>query len=85
MSVLQGATVGKPRLPAGVGQASDYNLYPKECVERKGSYLAPVNVDLEWSVDADDPNTHRQSLGEIPIMVMVRTRLDLTSLLPNHG
>ncbi|KAK8390469.1 hypothetical protein O3P69_010273 [Scylla paramamosain] len=67
---LTGATIGKPRLPPGAGQTRDCNLYPKECVERRASYTAPVNVDLEWSVDCAQPLTHRQTLGEIPIMVM---------------
>ncbi|XP_063881547.1 DNA-directed RNA polymerase I subunit RPA2-like [Scylla paramamosain] len=67
---LTGATIGKPRLPPGAGQTRDCNLYPKECVERRASYTAPVNVDLEWSVDCAQPFTHRQTLGEIPIMVM---------------
>lgn len=67
---LTSATIGKPRLPPGAGQIKDYNLYPKECVERKSSYTAPVSVDLEWCVDSAGPFTHRQSFGEIPILVM---------------
>ncbi|KAG0723413.1 DNA-directed RNA polymerase I subunit RPA2 [Chionoecetes opilio] len=68
--MLSGAVVSKPRLPAGVGRANDYNLYPKECVERKSSYTAPITVELEWSVNSGEVRMHRQSLGDIPIMIM---------------
>ncbi|XP_045611530.1 DNA-directed RNA polymerase I subunit RPA2 isoform X2 [Procambarus clarkii] len=61
--------VGKPRLPAGAVEVSDYNVYPKECIERRSSYTASVTATIAWTRDGEEMQLIEQSLGELPIMV----------------
>lgn len=62
--------IGKPRLPAGAGEADDLNIYPKECIERACTYSAPATCIMDWSLNDEEMMCIRQPLGEIPIMVM---------------
>ncbi|XP_053642694.2 DNA-directed RNA polymerase I subunit RPA2 isoform X1 [Cherax quadricarinatus] len=62
-------TVGKPRLPPGVAEVSNLDIYPKECVERGGSYTAPASAVIEWTCDNEEVLSFRQSLGDLPIMI----------------
>lgn len=67
----QDVIIGKPRLPAGAGEADDLNIYPKECIERACTYSAPATCIMDWSLNDEEMMCIRQPLGEIPIMVMV--------------
>lgn len=61
--------VGKPRLPAGIEEAQDYNVYPKECIERGCSYVAPLRITLDFFRAGEESLPLKMTLGYIPIMV----------------
>lgn len=75
--MLQDINVGKPRLPPGAGEARDYNIYPKECIERGCSYTAPLTVTIDCARDTEELTSFTQSLGDLPIMVKVSIFLNL--------
>ncbi|KAG7164844.1 DNA-directed RNA polymerase I subunit RPA2-like [Homarus americanus] len=80
---IANVAVGRPRLPPGAGETVDYNIYPKECIERGCSYTAPFAVSFEWTRDKQEMLSFRQSLGDVPIIVRSK-KCNLYNLSPKE-
>ncbi|KAK7070087.1 DNA-directed RNA polymerase I subunit RPA2 [Halocaridina rubra] len=66
--IIRDITIGKPQIPAQV-DALDKKVYPKECIERGCSYVAPLTVSLECIYNGHELMPITQNLGDIPLIV----------------
>ena len=63
----------KSKLP-DLNKFSDLNnrkILPAECRERHCTYRGKLSVTMEYRINDGDPETFHQTLGQVPIMLMV--------------
>lgn len=66
----------KPTVPSNTIGVKTYKIYPSECRERGATYKGKIVARLGWSVNGKEQQALEKDLGEIPIMVKVKSRYD---------
>jgi DNA-directed RNA polymerase I subunit RPA2 len=74
-------TLEKPQLPPTNKFAVNRDIYPAECRERHTTYRGRLLATFEYSISGGDWKEYQLDMGQLPIMVKVRT--SATMLLPD--
>lgn len=64
----------KPTVPSGTIGVKTHKIYPTECRQRGSTYKGKIVVRLGWSVNGKEQEALEKDLGEVPIMVKVKSR-----------
>lgn len=60
-------------MPKAHADTVDTNVYPKECIESGSTYKAALRGTLSWTLNERVQDPFTSNMGEIPIMVKVKT------------
>lgn len=71
----------KSLLPPSNKFAKNREIFPAECRERHSTYRGKLTATLEYRINDGDPHEFVRELGNMPIMIKVRTTSHLPSSL----
>lgn len=70
---IESISITQPQVPNSCISARNKKIYPTECRQRAGTYTGACNVGVGWSLNGVSRPTVDKSMGEIPVMLRVRS------------
>lgn len=70
---IESISITQPQVPNSCISARNKKIYPTECRQRAGTYTGSCNVGVGWSLNGVSKPTVDKSMGEIPVMLRVRS------------
>lgn len=77
---LDDVHIYKPTVPSSTIGVKTCKIYPTECRQRGATYKGKIIVRLGWSINGKEQEVFEKDLGEVPIMVKVKSRYDFLIL-----
>lgn len=73
-------TFTRPEVPLGTIGVRNQSIYPTECRQRFATYKGKLYVEVNWYIDGVQQQTFQKDMGNIPIMVKVRHKIQTKAL-----
>lgn len=70
---ITGFSLAQPQVPFGTIGVRNTLIYPTECRQRKSTYSGKFLVNVEWYIDGQIQQPFTKDLGNIPIMIRVKS------------
>lgn len=71
----------KPTVPSSTIGVKTCKIYPTECRQRGSTYKGKIVARLGWSVNGKEQEPIEKDLGEVPIMVKVKTKYNFLTVI----
>lgn len=77
---LDDVHIYKPTVPSNTIGVKTHKIYPSECRQRGTTYKGKIIVRLGWSINGKEQEALEKDLGEVPIMIKVKSRFDFLTI-----
>lgn len=72
---LEDVQIHKPTVPSGTIGVKNRKIFPTECRQRGATYKGKIMIRLGWSINGREQEILEKDLGEVPIMVKVKSKI----------